>query len=358
MALVGETVADVRDVMVMGDSGIMACTPKDFRPTYIANRRTLEWPNGATALLFSAIEPDQLRGPQFDLAWTDELAKWRYAQDAWDMLQMGLRLGDNPRALVTTTPRNIKVLKDILADPATVSTRSSTYENEGNLAASYKTYILRKYGGTRLGRQEIEAAILDDVPGALWSLAKLDTLRIKTAPGMDRIVIAIDPPVTSGEAADECGMIVAGSKGNVRDMTGKAYVLADISSQGKKPSEWARDAVDAYHTWNADCIVAETNNGGELVEEVIRAIDPLVKYKSVHASKGKFARAEPISALYDQDRVHHVGTFATLEDQMSQMRIDGLPDDTASPDRVDALVWALFELLVKHTQAEPSIRGL
>lgn len=214
IALIGETAADVRDVMINGDSGIRTISPPDYRPTYVANRRALVWPNGTEALIFSAVQPDQLRGPQFDTAWCDELAKWRYAQNAWDMLQMGLRLGDLPQALVTTTPRNVKVLREIIADPSSVVVKGSTYENSGNLAASFSTYLRRKYGGTRLGRQELEAEMLTDVPGALWSLAKLDALRVERKAGLDRIVVAVDPPTTSGDDSDECGIVVAGVVGD------------------------------------------------------------------------------------------------------------------------------------------------
>jgi len=361
IALIAETAADARDVMVNGDSGILACSPKDFRPTYVANRRALVWPNGVEALIFSAIEPDQLRGPQFDTAWCDELAKWRYAEYAWDMLQMGLRLGNPSQALVTTTPRPIQVIKDILNDPMTVSSTSSTYENVGNLDPGLRAVLERKYSGTRLGRQEIEAAILDDVPGALWTRSNIDANRVydprkitdpewiigrRPMPNLERVVVAVDPPTTSGENADECGIIAAGQIGSVLDDRAHGYVLEDCSAQGKTPREWAQIAVAAYHRHGASCMVAEGNQGGEMVSTVIRTVDPTIKVKLIHARKGKFARAEPIEALYSQNRVHHVGTHATLEDQMVQFAIDGLPDKNKSPDRVDALVYALDELLV------------
>lgn len=367
VALIGETAADVRDVMIKGDSGILACSPPDYRPTYVANRRALVWPNGTEALIFSAVEPDQLRGPQFDTAWCDELAKWRYAEYAWDMLQMGLRLGD-PQALVTTTPRPIKVLKEILKDPSTISTVGSTYENVGNLAASYADYIRRKYEGTRLGRQELEAAILDDVPGALWKRSNLDTFRVydprkvcdedwmigkRPMPNLERVVVSVDPPATSGENADECGIVAAGVVGSVRDQRAHGYVLEDASVQGLSPQEWATEAVNAYHRNGASLMVAETNQGGEMVEFVIKQVDPSINVKRVHASKGKFARAEPVSAIYEQGRVHHVGTHAVLEDQMCQFAIDGLPDKNASPDRVDALVHAMTELMVTGSDYNP-----
>lgn len=364
IALIAETAADARDVMIKGDSGILASSPPDYRPTYIANRRALVWPNGVEALLFSACDPDQLRGPQFDAAWCDELAKWRYAEYAWDMLQMGLRLGDNPQALVTTTPRPIQVLKDILADPDTVWTQSATKENAANLAESYIKYVQRKYAGTRLGRQELEAAMLDDVPGALWSHTGLDQYRIKIEHDplksrqtvkqeiadrvgeLDRIVVSVDPPATSGENADACGIIVAGANGDIRAQLGHGFILADETSEGEKPIEWAKRAVKAYHEWKANLIVAEVNNGGEMVETIVRQIDPDIPFKAVRASQGKHARAEPVSAIYDQGRVHHVGTHGALEDQMVAFTPEGLPDPNKSPDRVDALVWAIHELLI------------
>jgi phage terminase large subunit-like protein len=361
-ALIGETASDVRDVMINGDSGILACSPPDFRPTYISNRKSLQWPNGVEAKVFSGIEPDQLRGPQFEAGWIDELCKFRYAEMAWDMFQMGLRLGDHPRCLVTTTPRNIKVLKDIIADPSTAMVKGTTYENQSNLASGFFDYIARKYEGTRLGRQELHADVLSDVPGALWSIAQLDQLRVKKGKPSDygcrRSVISIDPPVTSGDNADECGIIFAGVAGDVRNQTAHGYVFQDYTTQGQTPRQWAEVAVKAFHRHQADMIIAEVNNGGELVGEVIKQVDPTVPYKAVRASKGKFARAEPVSAIYEQGRVHHVGTHATLEDQMSEFAIDGLPDPSASPDRVDALVWAITELMITPMAAEPKVRSL
>ena len=354
LALIAETAADARDVMIKGDSGILACSPPEFRPTYVANRRALVWPNGAEALIFSAIEPDQLRGPQFQAAWCDELAKWRYAQDAWDMLQMGLRLGDPSQALVTTTPRPIQVLKDILADPSTVSSVSSTYENAANLDPAFRTYIERKYAGTRLGRQELEAAILDDVQGALWGHDNFEKNRRARPGNLKRIVVAVDPPATSGENADECGIIVAGVTDGVRNNTSHGFVLADESIHMASPKQWAERVIEAYKYWGADRVIAEVNQGGEMVEAVIRNIDPDVSYKAVRAKRGKVARAEPVAALYEQDRVHHVGTHGGLEDQMAHFKVDGLEDQTKSPDRVDALVYALTELMIEPVEA-PSL---
>jgi len=374
IALIGETVSDVRDVMVKGDSGIMSITPKDYRPTYVANRRALVWPNGTEALMFSAIQPEQLRGPQFDAAWCDELAKWRYAQYAWDMLQMGLRLGECPQALVTTTPKPIDVLKDIIADPSTVVVRGATFENAGNLSGGFIDYVKRKYSGTRLGRQEIEGMMLDAVEGALWTDKNISDNRIRfefeegksesdarnkfVQKNIDRVCVAVDPPVTSGEKADECGIIVGGVSGDARNQSSRGYVIEDCSEQGLTPRGWAEKAVAAYHRHNADIMVAEVNNGGELVETVVRQVDPNVNYKAVHASKGKFARAEPVSALYEQNRVCHIGTFDELEGQMTTFTLEGLPDPNKSPDRVDALVWCITKLMLDGVAAEPRARKL
>ena len=350
VALIGETSSDVRDVMIDGPSGIRACTPPDYRPTYIANRKALVWPNGVEAKIYSGIEPDQLRGPQHQIGWVDELCKFRYPQDLWDMFQMGLRLGDNAQALVTTTPRPLQVLRDIVDDPSTYVVKGSTYENAGNLGSGFIDFIKRKYEGTRLGRQEIDADILDEMQGALWSHAAIDAQRRARSSGIQRIVVAVDPPVTSGESADECGIIVAGCTSGAYDNTSHGYVLDDATTHMQTPAEWARTAVKKYKEFGADCIVAETNQGGEMVEAVIRQVDPNVNYKSVHASRGKVARAEPVSALYEQGRVHHVGKFGPLEDQMAHFGVDGLIDKDKSPDRVDALVWAMTELMIEPAE--------
>lgn len=349
MAIVAETAADARDVMI-GDgkgpseaSGILQVHPKDFRPVYESSKRRLTWPNGAIASIYNATEPEQLRGPQHDGAWCDELAKWRYASETWDQLQFGLRLGTNPQVVITTTPKPIKLLKSILIDPGTVCTRGSTFENAGNLAPKFLSTIQRKYEGTRLGRQELEAEILDDIPGALWNRARIEDLRVKPVqvPQLRRIVVSIDPAVTSGEDSDETGIVVVGLGVNEH-----GYVLDDASGI-YKPNEWAETAIRLYREHRADRIVAEVNNGGEMVENTIRVVDPNVSFKAVHASRGKAIRAEPVSALYEQGRVHHVGAFPLLEDQMCAFTPDF--DRKAmkySPDRMDGLVWALTELMV------------
>jgi predicted phage terminase large subunit-like protein len=341
IALVAPTAADARDVMVEGESGILRLSPAWNVPEYEPSKRRLTWKNGAVATLFSAEEADRLRGPQFDLAWADELAAWLDPQSTWDMLQFGLRLGRHPRWLVTTTPRPIKLLKAILAREGqdVVVTRGNTFENEANLAPSFIRALRDRYENTRLGRQEINAELLADTPGALWQLDWLDRDRVTTAPELRRIVVAIDPAASNSDGSDETGIVVGGV---AEDKS--VYVLEDLSGR-YAPHEWARKAIDAYRRWQADRVLAEVNNGGQMVEEVIRAVDRAVSFKSVHASRGKVVRAEPIAALYEQRKVHHVGTFATLEDQMCAFTSDFDRNRAGySPDRVDALVWALTEL--------------
>jgi predicted phage terminase large subunit-like protein len=348
IALVGETSADVRNVMIEGDSGILAISPPNFRPLYEPSKSRLTWPNGAIALAYSGDEPDQLRGPQHDAAWADEPAKWKYLSEAWDNVEFGLRLGARPRIVATTTPRPIKWIRDRLRDhPMTVVTRGSTYDNAVNLAPSFLDRMKKTYEGTRLGRQELHAEFLEDVPGALWQSENIEEHRVQRAPDLDRVVIGIDPAVTSGEDAHETGIIIAG-KG--RD--GHAYVIEDLSCR-LSPDGWARQAISGYHRHSASRIVAEVNNGGEMVERTLRTVDRSVSYRAVRASRGKAIRAEPISALYEQGRVHHLGLFAPLEDQMCAFAPDQYE---GSPDRVDALVWCLTELMLESR--EPRIRQL
>lgn len=343
IALVAETAADARDVMVEGSSGILGVSPPGFMPIYEPSKRRVTWPNGAVALLFNAVEPDQLRGPQYDLAWSDELAKWRYAQDSWDQLQFGLRLGNHPRQMVTTTPRPTPLVKAIIADHQTVVTRGRTLDNRKNLAPSFLKTITSKYGGTRLGRQELDAEILDDVPGALWTRPMFDERRVKTAPDMARIVVAIDPSGVGSEtdSGDEIGIVVAG-----KGVDGRGYVLADRSCR-MSPAGWGARAVAAYHEFKADRVIGERNFGGAMIQHVIRTAGPNVSYSEVTASRGKVVRAEPVAALYEQGRVSHVGSFAGLEDQMCSLGPDGYLGK-GSPDRLDAAVWAITELMVNR----------
>lgn len=352
IALVAPTAADARDTMVEGESGILAISTPWCRPKYEPSKRRLTWPNGAKATLFSAEEPERLRGPQHDLAWSDELAAWERLRDAWDMLQFGLRLGRRPRQIVTTTPKPVSVLKEILARPDVAVTRGGTRENAVNLAPDFLAGIVSRYEGTRLGRQELDGEILEDVPGALWAREQLDRDRVGEVPELARIVVAVDPPVSSTEEADECGIIVAGiGRGDKH-----GYVLADHSSKGETPCQWAARVVRAYYAHEADRIVAEVNQGGEMVAEVIRAVDPSVPIRMVHASRGKALRAEPVSALYAQGRVHHVGSHRRLEDQMCEFTVDFDRDDAGySPDRLDALVWAITDLMIGGPKAAPRV---
>jgi len=342
--LIGATADDVRDVMVEGESGVLACCPRDERPRYVAHRRRLDWPNGAKSLLFSAEEPERLRGKQHQKLWCDEIAAWRYPE-AWDQAVFGLRLGLKPQAILTTTPRPTKLMRDLLADPLTFSTRHSTFENIGNLAENFLDQVVRKYVATRLGRQELYAEMLTDVPGALWTRDLLEQAQLGAkAPKLTRIVVAIDPPATSGENADECGMVVAGL-----DDIRHVHILADLSRQGETPLGWAKRAIEAYKNFEADCIVAEVNNGGEMIETLLRQIDANIPFRPVRASRAKFARAEPVAALYEQGRVKHCGVFARLEDQMCAMTPDfDRTKNGYSPDRVDALVWAVTALALSQ----------
>ena len=335
IALVARTAADARDVLVEGESGILAISPEWERPIYEPSKRRLTWPNGAQATTYSAEEPDVLRGPQHHAALCDEMASWQYLADTWSNLVFGLRLGTNPRKAITTTPRPLELIRALLKDPRCVVTRGSTYDNRDNLAPSAMREFKAKYENTRIGRQELLGEVLDDVPGALWLRADIDKSRVVKAPDLVRVVVAIDPAVTSGEDSDETGISVAG-----KGVDGAFYVLADRSCR-MSPDGWARRAVVALDEFAADRIVAEVNNGGDLVETVLRTVRSGVSYRKVTASRGKRIRAEPIAALYEQGRVHHVGALPELEDQMCSFLPEG---NEKSPDRVDALVWALTDL--------------
>jgi phage terminase large subunit-like protein len=359
IAIVAETAADARDVIAEGPSGFLSIGPPEKRPLYESSKRRFTWPNGAIGTLYNATEPDQLRGPQHDFAWCDELAKWSYAkpgtgssqrslgQETWDMLQFGLRAGRNPRSVVTTTPRPVKLVRSLLAAPRTHITRGTTMDNAANLAPDFVRTIRARYAGTRIGRQELNAEVLDDVPNALWTLAMFDKDGFRRQrPDMARVVVSVDPSGARGaddEGADSIGIIVAG-----KGVDGRAYVLADRTCR-LSPAGWGRRAVEAYREFHADRIIAERNFGGAMVESTIRNVDPNVSYKEVTASsgRGKIVRAEPAAALYEQTRVSHSGPvaeFEMLEAQMCAFTTTGFIGD-GSPDRVDALVWALDELI-------------
>ena len=328
--------------MVYGDSGIASVFPDHQKPKIVANPNVqITFHTGAVALGYNATQPDQLRGPQFDAAWCDELAKWKKARETWDMLQFGLRLGERPKVLVTTTPRPIPVLREIMARKNTIVTTGSTFDNAANLASSFIEEIRDRYEGTRLGRQELFAEVLDDLAGALFTREMFENHRVKVAPEMQRIVVAVDPSGTAGASddGDSIGIVVAG-----KGVDGRGYVLADRTCK-LSPDGWGRRAVAAYHEFGADRIVAERNFGGAMVEHVIRTIDPKASYKEVTASRGKVMRAEPVAALYEQGKISHLGGLEALEDQCCLIGPDGFIGE-GSPDRCDAMVWALTELML------------
>lgn len=343
VALVAETQKDLEEVMI---PRLIKVTPPDIAPEVRFKPVRIRWPNGAIAYGYNGTEPDQLRGPEFDTAWVDEFAKYAKARETWDMLQFTMRQG-TPQVLVTTTPRPIPIIKEILADKTTVATRGATMDNAANLAPSFIEKIISRYSGTRLGRQELDGEIVDDVVGALWTRDMIEGALVNEPPQMARIVVAIDPSGTNGDdEGDDIGIIVAG-----RGIDGRGYVLEDCTCK-LSPDGWARMAVTAYHRWAADRIVAERNFGGAMVASVIRSADRSVPFKEVTASRGKSARAEPVSALYEQGRVSHVGPMTALEDDMCLFTASGYMGD-GSPDRVDALVWALTEVMLSH---QPPLR--
>jgi phage terminase large subunit-like protein len=361
VALVAETLDEAREVMVLGESGLMACAPPDRRPRWQATRRLLEWPNGATAQIFSASSPEALRGPQFDAAWADELAKWRRGQAAWDQLQLGLRLGADPRCVVTTTPRDSALLRALLDAPGTVVTHAPTRANRAHLAPAFLAAVETAYAGTALGRQELEGLLVEAAEGALWTPELLDRTRADTLPPLDRVVVAVDPAVSMGRSADATGIVAVGAatRGAPRDW--HAFVLEDATVQGASPETWARAAVRCARRHGASRVVAESNQGGAMVADMLRAVDPQLAVAPVHARHGKAARAEPVAALYEQNRVHHLRSaeLGALEAQMTAMTVTGFRG-RGSPDRLDALVWAVTEALIAPARGhlEPRIRAL
>jgi phage terminase large subunit-like protein len=346
IALVGPTAGDARDVMVEGESGLLAVSAADgFPAEYEPSKRRVTWPNGAIATLYSAEEPDRLRGPQHDGAWCDELASWKNPEEPWDMLQFGLRLGESPQIVVTTTPRPIQLVRKLVGDPNTVVTRGSTFDNSENLASSFLATIRDKYEGTRLGRQELFAELLDDNPGALWKMKQIDDLRVVRVPTLLRVVVSVDPSVTSHEGSDEVGIGAAGvGMCSCKGTPALHGFVLDDQGDILSPAEWAKRVAELYLKWRADRVVAEVNNGGDLVESNLRTLgNSEISYKAVHASRGKQIRAEPVAALYEQGKVHHLGSHPKLEDEMTQWN----PlTDKRSPNRVDWLVWALTELML------------
>lgn len=354
IAIVAPSYADAREVMIEGKSGLKNIGFPFERPLYESSRRRLLWPNGAIGHVFSAENPDGLRGPQFDAAWADEFCAWAYPQETLSNLRFGLRLGGLPRLVLTSTPKPIPALRSLMAEPGVVVTKASTLANKAHLSSVFMRTIFEAYGGTRLGRQELEGEILDDIEGALWTRKMIAQALIKTAPKMDKTIIAIDPPVSSGVKADSCGIIVAGLAGYNRDSN--VYILQDGSVQGLSPERWARHVVALCEKWDADYILVEVNQGGEMVKSVFNAIGANVILRTVYATKSKSARAEPIAALYEQGRVKHVGGFAKLENELCTLGIGGAVGGK-SPDRADALVWAVNDLLLK-SRRNPGVRSL
>ena len=346
VALIGETLKQGVEVMVFGESGIMACTPADRQPRYSAGRHLLEWPNGATAQLFSANQPESLRGPQFDLAWADELAKWPKGAETWEMLGFCLRLGAAPRICVTTTPRSVPVLREILAQPSTVVTQASTFENSRNLAPGFLEEMRRRHAGTPLGQQELEGVLLERLDGALWPEAVLGAAVVARAPALDRIVVAVDPAVTSRQSSDACGIIVAGVVQDGPPQDWVVYLLEDLSVRGLPPEEWTARVLGAFDAHQADLVVAEVNQGGEMVEGLLKSQRALVPFRAVRADRSKARRAQPVAALYGRGRVKHLRGLSELEDEMRQMTLAGY-QGAGSPDRLDAAVWAIHELLIE-----------
>jgi len=339
VAVVTPTFGDLRRVAFEGVSGILKTMPKECLLNgrgqgYNSSASEIRLYNGSIIMGFSATEPDRLRGPQFHRAWCDELAAWRYP-DAFDQLMFALRLGEKPQCIITTTPKPTPLIRMLMARNDTIITRGSTFENEANLAASTLAMLKERYDGTALGRQELYAEVIDQMEGALWSLSMIEPKRVSEIPEMKNIIVAVDPAVTSGDDADETGIVVVG-----KDTNNEYYVLEDKSGK-YSPDQWGNVAIDLFHQWDADRIVAEVNNGGDLVERLIRTIDPNVRYKSVHASRGKMVRAEPVAALYEQGKVHHRGVFPELETQMCTYTGER---PKPSPDRLDAMVWGLSEL--------------
>lgn len=338
--LVGATAEEVRDVMIRGESGILSCAPSNFTPEFKKSEKKLIWPNGVETLIYYGSEPDHARGPQSDFLWCDEIAKYQYPEETFDNLLLGLRLGPNPLCIITSTPQPTKFLMELekrtdeAGNPTCVVTRGNTEDNKVNLSPVFINTVIGKFKGTRLGRQELEGAFLDENPDALWKMKTIEENRVHKIPSLEYVVVGVDPAATSSEGSDDTGIIVA-ARGTDRH----GYVLGDYTIHDR-PAKWGRAAITAYNAHEANKIIGETNNGGEMVEETIKVIDMSVPFEAVHASRGKYTRAEPISALYELGRMHHFGTFKELESEMTEW----VPGVEKSPDRMDALVWAVTAL--------------
>lgn len=340
ISIVGATAADVRELQIEGEAGILNIAPPHELPDYQPSKRKVVWPNGATGILYTGEDPEQTRGANSSVAWLDEFCKYQYPREVWDNIQFGLRLGNHPHAIITTTPKPIPTFKQIVGEDSTLVSYCSTFDNRLNLSDQFFEYVTTRYGNTRLGRQELYAEILDDVPGALWKRELIDSYRVTQVPkNIQRLVVGIDPAMTNTEDSDETGIIVG-----CIDDSNHVFILRDVSGRFD-PEHWISRALVQYHTWNADRIVGEVNNGGDLIEALLRTHDNKAAFKAVRAKRGKYTRAEPIAALYEQGKVHHVGTFAELEDQMCNF-VPG--EDHGLDDRVDAMVWTITELALTN----------
>lgn len=351
-ALVGPTLLEAREVMVEGPSGLRFIGPKDVRPSFSTTRRRLSWPNGAVGHLFSSEDPDALRGPQFDAAWCDELCAWTYPEATLDMLDLALRRGVSPRAVVTTTPRPIPALMRLMDGPATVVTRARTVDNAAFLSEGFADAVRARVGDGALARQELDGEIVEEIEGALWTRADLDAARAAAPPDIEEIVVAVDPPAGVGPKADACGIVVVGAGGRGRDR--RAVVLADATARGLSPLDWAGRVAAQVVSLGATRVVAEANQGGEMVRTVLAAAGVDVPIRLVRAFADKRTRAAPVAALYAQGRIAHAAAFARLEDEM---RSFGAPGFSGSPDRLDALVWAVSDLMLERGGG-PRVRRL
>lgn len=351
IALVGTTLDEARSVMVEGVSGLLAITPPRRRPIWEPSRRRLRWPGGAEARLYSASEPESLRGPQHSHAWCDEIAKWPFGDMAWDNLMLGLRIGRRPLAMATTTPRPVPLLRRLRGQADVVATGGRTIDNRNHLPPAFLAAVTADYAGTRLGRQELDGELIEEIEGALWPRALIERCRVREAPALARVIVGVDPPAGAGAGSDACGIVVAALG---RD--GIGYVIEDASVQGLAPEGWAAAVVSAARRHGADRVIAEANNGGAMVESVLRAGEACLPVRLVHASRGKAARAEPVSVLYERGQVRHVGAFPALEDELAGFTLDGgYQGPGRSPDRADALVWALTALLLER-RGRPAVR--
>lgn len=350
IALVGATLTEARNVMVEGESGLLSVAANGMAVIWEPSLKRLTWANGAVAQLYSAAEPESLRGPQHHLGWADEIAKWPYGIAAWDNLMLGMRLGVCPQVVATTTPRPVPLVRRLYDGEGVERTIGRTRDNVANLPTAFIRAMQAEYGATRLGRQELGGELIEDAEGALWTRDGLEACRVRAAPQMARVVIGVDPPATRG--GDACGIAAVGLCGE-----GRGWVLADESVSGQSPEGWARAVAAAAARWQADRVIAEKNNGGDMVESVLRAADVAIPVRLVHASRGKVPRAEPVAALYEKGRVHHVGAFPALEDELCGLIVGGAYEGPGrSPDRADALVWALNELMLGKSGKGPRVR--